>query len=139
MPTLQDVQTWKGETLYGSDEDKIGEITDVYLDRSTGEPAWLAVKTGLFGMNVSFVPIAQAARHDDQVHVPFAKSQVKDAPNVDADGELTPEEERRLYEHYNVEFGDFDYDAAGEGEARSPRLRRHVVDPVSEREPDRRI
>ena len=110
MPTLQDVQSWKGETLMGSDHDKIGEIADVYLDRQSGEPEWLAVKTGLFGSNLSFVPIREASGSGEQVRVPYEKALVKDAPNVEADGELSPEEERRLYEHYSLEFGDFDYE-----------------------------
>ena len=110
MPTLQDVQTWRGRDLYDNDHDKIGKISDIYLDRQSGEPEWLAVKTGLFGTNVSFVPISEAAPEEDHVRVPYDKSQVKDAPNVEADGELSPEEERRLYEHYGRDFGDFDYD-----------------------------
>ncbi len=116
MPTLQDVQTWKGMDLYGSDNDKIGEIADVYLDRQSGEPEWLAVKTGMFGSNVSFVPIREASGSGDGVTVPYSKSLVKDAPNAQADGELSPEEERRLYEHYSLEFGDFDYDSEYEGD-----------------------
>ena len=46
----------------------------------------------------------------DDVRVPYDKSMVKDAPNAEADGELSPDEERRLYDHYSVNFGDFDYD-----------------------------
>jgi uncharacterized protein (TIGR02271 family) len=111
MPTIQDVQTWKGLNLHDNDGDKIGEIVDVYLDRQTNEPEWIAVKTGLFGSNVSFVPIREARGGGDGVTVPYEKSLVKDAPNAEADGELSPEEERRLYQHYNVEFGDFDSDA----------------------------
>ena len=111
MTTLNDVQTWKGQDLRDNDGDKIGSIADIYLDRQTGEPEWIAVKTGLFGSNVSFVPIRQASSTGDGVTVPYAKDKVKDAPNVDADGELSPEEERRLYQHYDVAFGDFDYDA----------------------------
>ncbi|CAA9518538.1 MAG: putative conserved domain protein [uncultured Solirubrobacteraceae bacterium] len=110
MPTLQDVQTWKGLNLQDNDGDKIGEIVDVYLDRQSGEPEWLAVKTGLFGSNVSFVPIREARGGGDGVTVPYEKSLVKDAPHAEADGELSPEEERRLYEHYSLEFGDFDYE-----------------------------
>ena len=110
MPTLQDVQTWRGRHLHDKDHNKIGEISDIYLDRQSGEPEWLAVKTGLFGTNVSFVPIREASATQDHVMVPYDKSKVKDAPNVKADGELSPEEERRLYDHYGVEFGDFDYD-----------------------------
>ena len=116
MPTIQDVQAWKGLTLQGSDDDKIGEIADVYLDRSSGEPEWIAVKTGMFGSNLSFVPIREASQHDDHVHVPYSKSQVKDSPNVEADGELSPDEEQRLYTHYGQDWGDFDYDREYEGD-----------------------
>jgi uncharacterized protein (TIGR02271 family) len=106
MATLEDVKTWRGRTAYDRDGDKIGKIEDVYLDRSSGEPEWLAIKTGLFGSNVSFVPIGDASSQGDDVRVGHEKNVVKDAPNVDADGELSPEEERRLYQHY----GRSDYD-----------------------------
>ncbi|HEX2105072.1 MAG TPA: PRC and DUF2382 domain-containing protein [Solirubrobacteraceae bacterium] len=106
MATMQEIETWRGRTLYDRDGDKIGTIEDVYLDRNSGDPEWLAVKTGLFGSNVSFVPIRDAAAHGDDVRVQHEKDLVKDAPNVEADGQLSPEEERRLYQHY----GRSDYD-----------------------------
>src|SRR5215218_9138106 len=106
MATMQEIETWRGRTLVDRDGDKIGTIEDVYLDRSSGEPEWVAVKTGLFGKNVSFVPIRDASAQGDDVRVSHEKDLVKDAPNVDADGELSPEEERRLYQHY----GRSDYD-----------------------------
>ena len=111
MPTLQDVQNWRGQDLVDNDGGKIGTIDEIYLDRQTEEPEWLAVKTGLFGSSVSFVPIGEASATGDEVKVPYTKDKVKDAPNADADGELSEEEERRLYEHYGQDFGDFDYDA----------------------------
>ncbi|HEV2059821.1 MAG TPA: PRC-barrel domain-containing protein, partial [Solirubrobacteraceae bacterium] len=70
MQTAHDLQNWPGETLYDGDGSKIGEITEIYVDRATGEPAWLAVKTGLFGSNVSFVPLREAARAEDGIRVP---------------------------------------------------------------------
>jgi uncharacterized protein (TIGR02271 family) len=106
MAALQDIETWRGRTLVDRDGDKIGKIEDIYLDRSSGEPEWVAVKTGLFGSNVSFVPIHDASPDGDDLRVAYEKDQVKDAPNVDPDGELSPEEERRLYQHY----GRSDYD-----------------------------
>src|SRR4051794_20762999 len=106
MATMQDIETWRGRTLVDRDGDKIGKIEDIYLDRSSGEPEWVAVKTGLFGSNVSFVPIHGASPTGDDVRVSHEKDLVKDAPNVNADGELSPEEERRLYQHY----GRSDYD-----------------------------
>jgi uncharacterized protein (TIGR02271 family) len=106
MATMQDIETWRGRTLVDRDGDKIGKIEDVYLDRSSGEPEWIAVKTGMFGSNVSFVPIHDATTDGDDIRIGHEKGLVKDAPNVDADGELSPEEERRLYQHY----GRSDYD-----------------------------
>jgi len=107
MKTLEDVQTWRGLKMVDADGEKIGTIQEIFLDRHTGEPAWATVKTGLFGMRESFVPIRDAETTDDgEVRVPIRKQQVKDAPKVEAEGELSPEEERRLYEHY----GRSDYD-----------------------------
>ena len=101
MPTLEDVKTWRGQDVVGPDGDKIGTLEDVYLDRQTGEPEWATVRTGLFGTRVSFVPIRDAEKTDDDaVRVPVQKEKVKDAPRIDADEELSTEEEQRLYEHY---------------------------------------
>ena len=56
--------------------------------RQTGQPEWALVKTGLFGTKRTFVPIHEAPRDGDDVRVPYEKAQVKDAPNIDADGAL---------------------------------------------------
>jgi uncharacterized protein (TIGR02271 family) len=96
-----------GQTLYASDNDKIGKIGQVFLDDETGRPEFLTVNTGLFGMNESFVPAADADVTDDAVRVPFTKDQVKDAPNVDVDsGHLDQSEERRLYDHYGMTYSE---------------------------------
>lgn len=96
-----------GQTLYSSDNDKIGKIGQVFLDDDTDRPEFLTVNTGLFGMNESFVPAADVSVTDDGVRVPFTKDQVKDAPNVDVDsGHLDQSEERRLYDHYGMTYSE---------------------------------
>jgi uncharacterized protein (TIGR02271 family) len=128
MATMEDVQAWRGRTLVDRDGDKIGKIEDVYLDRSSGEPEWIAVKTGLFGSNVSFVPIHEAAIAGDDVRVGHEKGLVKDAPNIDPDGELSPEEERRLYQHYGrSDYEEWDEDSEDRTEATSGRDTRDDV------------
>src|SRR4051795_8783053 len=109
MKPLEDVQTWRGMAMVDPDGDKIGTIEDIFLDRQTGEPEWAAVKTGLFGLKRSLVPITDAeATDDNQVRVPYQKEQVKDAPKVDPDGELSADEERKLWEHYGrSDYGDW--------------------------------
>jgi uncharacterized protein (TIGR02271 family) len=105
-----DVQSWIGLQAMDRYGEKVGKVDQVYVDRQTGEPEWLAVKTGLFGSKVSFVPIDGATVDGDQVDIAYAKDQVKDAPNVEDDGELSDAEERALYEHYGRAWGDFDRD-----------------------------
>jgi len=113
MPTLQDVKTWRGQDVVGPDGSKIGTLDHIYLDRQTGEPTFGAVKTGLFGTNVSLVPLEGASGGSGSVTVPYDKQKIKDAPNVDADAELSEAEEQRLYEYYGVGY------AAFEGEDRT--------------------
>jgi sporulation protein YlmC with PRC-barrel domain len=100
---LQDVQNWRGKKMVDPDGDTIGTIEDVFLDRQTGEPAWVAVKTGLFGLKHTVVPIQGAQlTDDDNVRIPLQKETVKDAPRIDPDGQLSPEDERKLWEHYGM-------------------------------------
>jgi uncharacterized protein (TIGR02271 family) len=104
MPITQNVREWIDHDLVDSKHDKIGKINEVYVDRQTGEPKFVAVKTGLLGSNVSLVPIEEGQAHEDQVAVPYSKDQVKDAPDIDADAELSEAEEQRLYEHYGLRY-----------------------------------
>jgi uncharacterized protein (TIGR02271 family) len=117
MPTLDDVKTWRGRQVVGPDGEKVGKLEDIYLDRQSGEPEWAAVSTGLFGTRVSFVPLEGASTAGDEIRVNYDKATVKDAPNVDPDGELSPEEERRLYEHYGRSFGDWTEESEDRTEA----------------------
>ena len=108
MPTTRDVRSWIDQDLVDSHQDKIGKISEVYVDRETGEPKFVAVKTGLLGSKSSLVPIEEGQGHGDHVAVPYSKDQVKDAPNIDADAELSEAEEQRLYEHYGLQYAAYD-------------------------------
>jgi uncharacterized protein (TIGR02271 family) len=99
-----------GSDAYGSDGSKIGSVGQVYLDDQTGQPAWVTVNTGLFGTNESFIPLSQASFSGDRLTVPYDKNKVKGAPNVAADGHLSPDEERELYAYYGVGYTDTDHD-----------------------------
>jgi uncharacterized protein (TIGR02271 family) len=118
-PTASAVTEWRGRNAVDSDGDKIGSIDEIYMDAQTGKPEWLAVKTGIFGSKVSFVPIAGASDADGDVRLPYDKQQVKDAPNAEADGELSQDEEASLYRHYGLEYSETRSDSGlPEGEGR---------------------
>jgi uncharacterized protein (TIGR02271 family) len=82
--------------------DKIGGIGQIYLDDNTGEPNWVTAKTGLFGTSESFVPLDGAELRGGDIVVKYDKATVKDAPRVDADGSISPEEEDALYSYYGL-------------------------------------
>ncbi|WP_165069802.1 DUF2382 domain-containing protein [Marisediminicola senii] len=92
-------------TLFGADVvdptgDKVGSVGQVYLDSDTEQPTWVTVKTGLFGNSESFVPVSDADLTDGAVRVSFEKSFIRDAPRVDDDGTLSPEDEKTLFAYY---------------------------------------
>ncbi len=102
MPTVQEIRDWPGRDAVGSDGEKVGEVRHLYLDRQTGKPTFVAITTGLFGSNASLVPVDGATLHGDDVAIAFDKAKVKDAPNVEADGELSEAEEAKLYDYYAI-------------------------------------
>jgi uncharacterized protein (TIGR02271 family) len=107
MPVSQDKLSWRGQDMVDRDGDKIGKIEEIYLDADTNEPEWGLVHTGLFGTKQTFVPIRDASGGDGEgVRVPFEKSQIKDAPKMDADGQLSQEDESELYRHYGMDYSE---------------------------------
>jgi len=97
-----DLTGWIGNTVVDSAGGKVGKVSQIYLDDETGQPEWLTVNTGLFKSRSSFVPLEGARADGDQLVLDYDKDTVKGAPQVedDADGYLTPEEERQLYQYY---------------------------------------
>ena len=108
--SIGDITAYRGRDAIDANGEKIGSIDEIYEDTETGKPEWLAVKTGLFGSKVSFIPLAEATESTDGIRVPYTKDQVKDAPNADADNGLSQEEERRLYSHYGLPYSEMSSD-----------------------------
>ena len=94
----------RGRELVDRDGDRIGKIEEIYLDNETGKIEWAAVKTGLFGGRQTFVPLREATATDELVRVPYEKTHVKQAPNVEPTGQLSQQEEEQLYAHFGLEY-----------------------------------
>ena len=101
MFTQEEVHNLTGATAYDQAGQKVGQVATVYQDQATGEPEWLTVKTGLFGMKETFVPLALArTRGEGEVELAADKDTITAAPKIDPDGELSPAEEEQLFSHY---------------------------------------
>jgi uncharacterized protein (TIGR02271 family) len=64
------------------------------------------VATGLFGTKRSFVPITDASFDGNDLRVRVTKEQVRYAPRLDDDGELSQDEEALLSNHYGISYSD---------------------------------
>src|SRR3954463_10523834 len=95
---------WSGRTLKDRSGDKIGEIDAIYVDDQTDKPEWALVTTGLFGGKPTFVPLAGASPEGEDVLARVDKQQVKDAPKVDPDQELSEQQEAELFRHYGIDY-----------------------------------
>ena len=104
MPDTTEAYDFRGRTLIDGEGEKIGKIDELYYDEQGGQPEWALVNTGLFGTKKTFVPIRSASPAGEDVKVPVSKEQVKDAPRLDADQELSESEERELFDHYGVPY-----------------------------------
>ncbi|WP_019483107.1 DUF2382 domain-containing protein [Arthrobacter sp. TB 23] len=91
-----------GGNVIDNDGAKVGSVGQIYLDDQSGNPSWVTVKTGMFGTSESFAPLEGAEVDGDDVRVGYSKDQIKDAPRVDPDADLSAEEESRLYQHYGL-------------------------------------
>jgi uncharacterized protein (TIGR02271 family) len=104
MPEITEAYDFRGRTLVDRDGEKIGKIDELYYDERGGQPEWALVSTGLFGTKKTFVPIRSASPTGEDLQVPVTKEQVKDAPRVQADQELSEQQERQLFDHYEVPY-----------------------------------
>jgi hypothetical protein len=104
LPTIDQARSWRGLTLVATDDQPVGRIEAIYVDRTTRQPEWALVHTGLFGSARTFVPLADAAQRGDTVQVPHQTSVVRDAPRLEQDTELSEDDEARLYAHYGIRY-----------------------------------
>jgi len=76
MLDRNDLNRLQGATVRTAAGDKIGNVSQVYLDDETGRPEWVTVRTGLFGLKESFVPLSTARFERNQLVVDATKEQV---------------------------------------------------------------
>ena len=102
---LRDFSEWHGKDLLDSAGERIGKLEDVYFDVETDQPQFATVKEGLFGRHLTFVPLTDMILGPNDLQVSVTKSLVKDAPNLELQGDaLSQEDESALYHHYQLNY-----------------------------------
>ncbi len=90
-------------TAYDRDGDKLGSVKEVYINDTTGQPDFVEVGHGLFGLSSSLVPLRGHRLEGEDLKLAFTKDRIKDAPDVSDDAHLTPSDQEAIYRHYGLE------------------------------------
>ncbi len=105
MTNALNPDVYVGRNAVDPQGDKIGTVGQVYLNDQTGQPDWITVNTGLFGMKENFAPLNGSSFNGDDLVLPFDKSIVKDSPDIGDSSHLDTDEQQSLYAYYQRYLG----------------------------------
>ncbi|HHU66837.1 PRC-barrel domain-containing protein [Corynebacterium sp.] len=89
-------------TAFDRDGEKLGSVTEVYINDTTGQPDFVEVAHGLFGMDSSIVPLRGHRLDGENLQLAFSKDLIKDAPDIDDEAHLSDEEQERINAHFGL-------------------------------------
>ncbi|MGH8962836.1 MAG: PRC-barrel domain-containing protein [Jatrophihabitantaceae bacterium] len=105
MFAAENIRDWREHDLVDASGDRVGSLESVYFDTATDEPTFASVKVGVLGRRrLVFVPLHGALVSPRHVKVTAPKKQIKDAPSIDVDGELTLADEPAVFAHYGLAY-----------------------------------
>ena len=90
-------------TAYDKAGEKLGSVKEVFVDEQSGQPTFVEVNHGLFGMSSSLVPLRGHDFTGDELKLAFSKDRIENAPDFDSDKPLTPEAQADIFNHYDLE------------------------------------
>ena len=121
MLSLQDIDNivLNGGIVVDAAGEKIGSVEQVFTSGDSGDPVFVTVRTGLFGMSESFAPLSGASLENSVIRVAFAKDKVKNGPRIESDrGVITETQEQELYSYYGLATEESNDAATGTGPER---------------------
>jgi hypothetical protein len=134
LPTQSDFQdfgAWPGRDVLAPDGDRLGAVELIFLDEATGAPEWVLVS---LDDGAAFVPLAGATVEERSIRVGQDAERVQAAPRPDAGDTLSVTDEKRLYEHYGLEYSQEESSTVlpeGQATEERPRLRKYVGAPLA--------
>jgi hypothetical protein len=102
MITTDLIDSMIGADALDAQDDRIGEVSQVYVDETTDHPTWVSVRLGLLSSAEVLVPLEDAEWDERVLHVAVERRIAREAPRKEMDEPLTVAEEERLYTHYGI-------------------------------------
>jgi hypothetical protein len=131
LPTqsdFEDFAAWAGRDVLTPTGDRLGAVDTIFLDEATGAPEWVLVS---LDDGAAFVPLAGATVEERSIRVGQDAERVQAAPRPDAGETLSVAEEKRLYEHYGLEYSQDESSTVLPEGAERPRLKKYIGAPVA--------
>lgn len=106
MIPAENIRDWRGRPVVDVEDAKIGTLEAVYVDTLGDEAVFVTVKlSSLFGKaRLVFAPLRGAVVTPEHLKVAVARELVREAPGIDADGELHATDEPAVFAHYGLEY-----------------------------------
>jgi len=105
---IEDVSSLPGESVSDQEGQEIGKVKEIYKVKDGDSPMWVTIETSL-GIGESrsvFVPLARLKEEDGNIRVPYSIQRIQDAPEVEAQDELSEEDDRLLRDFYAIDLAD---------------------------------
>jgi hypothetical protein len=84
--------------------EKLGSLTEIYLDSQDSRPAWAGVKRGLLGGGETIVPLRGVEEADGDLRLPYEREHVEGAPDIDPEVQLSTDQEEALEAHFGRDW-----------------------------------
>lgn len=102
MTDKYEIDSLLNATAFDSEGNKLGSVSDIFLNDESGQPDFVKVNHGLFGMKSSIVPMRGHTLRGEELHLAFEKDRIKDAPDLGDDGHLSATDRDSCFRHYHV-------------------------------------
>lgn len=111
MPTdscpIEDPGSLPGEKVFDQEDAEIGTVKRVY-ETEDGDAMWVSIEASfsLGDKREVLVPIARLKQEGDRVRVPYSKGHIEKTPELEADDQVSEEDDGRLRDHYGIDRSD---------------------------------
>ena len=106
MATNRQIHDLFAATAYDINGDRLGKVTEVYLNDDTSQPDFVEIHHGRFGRGTSLVPLHGHTLDHDHLTLAFPKALIRKAPDFESYAHLSRGDRKRFHAHYGLEDGE---------------------------------
>jgi hypothetical protein len=107
MANVERIEDWLGQDVIDPGGQKLGRLDEIYYDADSGEPVFVAVKSGLLGRHSQLVPVHGATVGRDHFRVAYTQELVAQAEQRSGDASVGDEDVQRLAATYGVDLSGY--------------------------------